>query len=145
MTHLDLLELTAGGPVLLYDGECGVCNRTVGWFLAHESSESQVRFAALESELGRALRAEAKVPAHIESVLWIEQRGTRVVALDRSSAILRLAQETASPWKHLAWLRLIPSALRDFCYERFAAIRHRVVAPACFVPAPTQRVRFLSE
>jgi predicted DCC family thiol-disulfide oxidoreductase YuxK len=34
--------------------------------------------------------------------------------------------------------------LRDFCYDAFASIRHRVVAPACLVPLPSQKARFLS-
>jgi predicted DCC family thiol-disulfide oxidoreductase YuxK len=140
----DALTLTEAGPILLYDGECGVCNHTVGWFLAHEELGSRVRFAALESEPGRLLRSAAAVAPSVDSLLWIERKGERLIALDRSSAALRLAEETRGAWRLLAWLRVVPRCFRDFCYERFAQIRHRVVAPACFVPLPEQRARFLT-
>lgn len=137
-------SLTAAGPVLLYDGSCGVCNVTVQWILAHERPGSRLRFAPLESSAGQTLRAAARVPASVDSLLWIEQTDNEIRALTRSSAALRVASEARGAYRWLALLRAIPRFLRDAVYDAFASVRHRVAAPVCLVPLPEQRARFLS-
>lgn len=137
--------LTADGPVLLYDGSCGVCNVTVQWILKHERDDSRLRFAPLESPVGLLLRQAAQVPPEVDSLLWIEQdreRGVR--AQMRSTAALRVAGQARGAYRLLALLRLIPRFVRDAAYDAFARIRHRVVAPVCLVPLPEQRARFLA-
>ncbi len=137
--------LTADGPVLLYDGSCGVCNVTVQWILKHERQDSRLRFAPLESPVGLLLRQAAEVPPGVDSLLWIEEdpeRGVR--AQMRSTAALRVAEQARGPFRFLALLRFIPRFLRDAAYDAFARIRHRVAAPVCLVPLPEQRARFLA-
>src|SRR5262245_15654431 len=124
-------ELLQKGPVLLYDGSCGVCNQTVQWVLAHERSDSKLRFAALESPAGIALRGAAQVPSDVDSLLWIESDNGKVRALIRSSAALRVASEARGAWRLLGLFRVVPRFIRDFCYDAFARIRHHVIAPAC--------------
>ena len=85
MAASDVLQ---DGPVLLYDGTCGVCSESVQWVLAHERSHS-LRFAAIESSVGSELRALAGVSADVDSLLWTELRDGRVHADVRSSALLR--------------------------------------------------------
>jgi len=136
-------ELTHDGPVLLYDGECGVCNATVQWVLAHESPSSTLRFAALESPVGLKLRAAARVPTDVDSLLWIENREGTVSVRLRSSAVLRVMGEARGAWKWLQVLLVVPPFVRDFLYDAFAKIRHRVIEPSCLVPLPAQRARFL--
>jgi predicted DCC family thiol-disulfide oxidoreductase YuxK len=136
-------DLLTQGPVLLYDGSCGVCNQTVQWVLAHERADSKLRFAALESPAGVALRSAAHVPSDLDSLLWIESENGKVRALVRSSAALRVASEARGMWRLLGLLRVVPRFIRDFCYDAFARIRHRVIAPACLVPLPSQKARFL--
>jgi DCC1-like thiol-disulfide oxidoreductase len=59
MTPSDVLR---DGPILLYDGNCGVCSQAVQWVLAHERSHS-LRFAPIESTVGSELRSLAGVAA----------------------------------------------------------------------------------
>lgn len=136
-------SLTEAGPVLLYDGSCGVCNVTVQWILKHEREGSRLRFAPLESRVGQLLREATGVPASVDSLLWIEQAGSQVRALLRSTAALRVAGEARGAYRLLAWLRIIPPVIRDAAYDAFARVRHRVAAPVCLVPLPEQRARFL--
>jgi predicted DCC family thiol-disulfide oxidoreductase YuxK len=136
-------ELTEAGPILLYDGDCGVCNATVKWVLEHEHATSTLRFAALGSPMGLALRRAAHVADDIDSLLWVENRKGKVYARLRSSAVLRVLGEARGAWTWLRVLAVVPPVVRDFFYDAFAKIRHRVIEPSCFVPLPAQRGRFL--
>ena len=139
MSPPDLLQ---DGPVLLYDGTCGVCSQTVQWVLAHERSHS-LRFAAIESAVGSELRALAGVSADVDSVLWTELRDGRVHADLRSSALLRVLGYVGGPWRLLSALRIVPAFLRDAGYRAFAKRRYRIRAQSCLVPTAQERVRFL--
>ena len=130
------------GPILLYDGKCGVCSQAVQWVLAHEHAHF-LRFAPLESALGRELRAFAGVPADVDSLLWAELRDGRVQADVRSSAVLQVLGYVGGPWRLLLALRLVPGFVRDAGYALVAKWRYRLRAPACLVPSAQERARFL--
>ena len=139
----DALATLGAGPVLLYDGSCGVCNRSVQWILSHESEHS-LRFAALESPLGTALRELGRIDANVDSVLWVERAGEGVRVSIRSSAAIHVGRYVGGAWKWLAGLAwLVPKPLRDLAYRGFASIRHHVAPNACFLPSPEERLRFL--
>lgn len=136
-------DVLQDGPVLLYDGSCGVCSAAVQWVLAHERSHS-LRFAPLESALGRELRTLAGVPANVDSVLWTELRDGKVRAEVRSSAMLRVLGYVGGPWRWLTALRILPAFVLDLGYRAFATLRYRVRAQSCLVPSAEERLRFLS-
>src|SRR6187551_2813232 len=115
--------LLQDGPILLYDGSCGVCSQAVQWVLKHERSHS-LRFAPLEGSVGQELRLLAGVPASVDSLLWTELRDGVVHAEIRSSAALRLVDYVGGPWRALKVLALVPRFLRDAAYRAFASIRH---------------------
>jgi predicted DCC family thiol-disulfide oxidoreductase YuxK len=74
------------GPVVLYDGECGLCHRSVKFLL--ERDRSQLWYAALQGETAAQLRAEhPRIPGTLESVVLVD--GGRVHL--RSKAILHAA------------------------------------------------------
>jgi len=130
------------GPILLYDGSCGVCSRAVQWVLAHERSHS-LRFAPIESAVGSELRALAGIAADVDSMLWTELREGRVRADIRSSAMLRVLGYVGGPWRCLTALRVVPAFLRDAGYRIFAKWRYRLRAQSCLVPTAQERARFL--
>jgi predicted DCC family thiol-disulfide oxidoreductase YuxK len=139
MPSSDVLQ---DGPILLYDGACGVCSEAVQWVLAHEKAHS-LRFAPLESALGNELRALAGVAADVDSVLWVERRDGRVHADIRSTALLRVVGYVGGPWRLLTALRVVPALIRDAAYRAFAKVRYRIRAQACLVPTAQERSRFL--
>jgi predicted DCC family thiol-disulfide oxidoreductase YuxK len=135
-------ELLRNGPILLYDGSCGVCSEIVQWVLAHERSHS-LRFAPLESAVGEELRALAGVAADVDSVVWAELRDGLVCTDTRSSAALRVVDYVGGPWRWLTVLRVVPAFIRDAGYRAFAKMRYRLRAQACLVPTADERMRFL--
>lgn len=136
-------ELLNDGPILLYDGECGVCSRSVQWILAHERRHS-LRFAPLKSALGRALSAEAKVSEDVDSLLWVEASEHGVRARFWSNAVFATLGYVGGPWRLLALLKVVPTPVRDYFYRTFARHRLKVAPPVCLVPRAEARARFLS-
>ena len=45
-----------GNPILLYDGVCGLCNRSVQFILRHDRN-AIFRLASLQSAIGRTILA----------------------------------------------------------------------------------------
>lgn len=129
--------------VILYDGACGLCNRTVQFVLAWEK-HPWCRFAALQSPAGRRLVRDAgRDPDRLDSVyLW-----TGNALLDRSDAILEIARHLRWPWRWVSAFRWVPRSIRDAMYNTVARRRYRWFGKRdlCFVPSGVDAARFLVE
>ena len=136
-------ELLETGPILLYDGGCGVCSESVQWILKHERQHT-LRFVPLEAALGGELRALAGVSATLDSVLWVELRDGLVRVDIRSAALFRVLAYVGGPWRLLSALRIVPRFIRDACYRAFAKRRYWMRDRACLVPTPEERARFVA-
>jgi predicted DCC family thiol-disulfide oxidoreductase YuxK len=132
-------------PVLLYDGVCGVCNRSVRAILRFDPTGS-LRFAALESVFAKAIIARHPEIGGVDSVVFVDDPGqpSERVAV-RSGAVLRVVDYLGGPWRILNVTRVIPAPLRDWLYDRFARVRYRVSGKydSCPLPAPQVRARFI--
>ena len=129
------------GPLVLYDGECGLCDRSVQLILRHDR-RARFRFAALQSELGRALLERHGLPADVVSTVVLVD-GDR--AFTRSHAALRIAGKMDRPWPLLRAFAIVPRPLRDVVYDFVARNRYRWFGKvdACMLPPPEVRARFL--
>jgi predicted DCC family thiol-disulfide oxidoreductase YuxK len=127
-------------PVLLYDGVCGLCARSVRWILRHER-DHEMQFAPLQGETAAALRARfPQIPTALSTVVLVE--GDRVHL--RSKAFMHAAKHLRGPWRWLYAMRWIPGFLPDLGYRVVAALRYRLFGKkdVCEIPAPDQRARF---
>jgi predicted DCC family thiol-disulfide oxidoreductase YuxK len=127
--------------IVLYDGTCGLCHKSVTWILANEQ-DHELRFAALQGETAAALRAKhPEIPELLETVVLVEDGKVRL----RTKAILYLARHLRWPWRWLHALRWMPSFVLDLGYRVIARVRYRIWgrADVCELPAPEQRRRFL--
>jgi len=133
------------GPVLLFDGECGVCAASVQWVLAHES-RADLRFAALQSPAGRSLVKASGLEEGIDSLLWLEQSGDSVRVDYYADAVQAVLRYVGGRWLVLHTLfGLVPRPVRDFGYRWFARHRRSVAAEQCLVPTPAQKARFFAQ
>src|SRR6516164_6968697 len=128
-------------PVLVYDGSCGFCGRSVQFILRHERHHDLL-FVTRDSPLGQDLRRHFHLEG-VESMLWI----ARDQASIESNAVFRAARYLGGIWSALGALGwLVPSALRNRAYRLIA--RHRkslsFAATSCWVPTAEQRERFLA-
>ncbi|HTR49750.1 MAG TPA: DCC1-like thiol-disulfide oxidoreductase family protein [Kofleriaceae bacterium] len=133
--------MTASQPVVLYDGTCGLCHRSVQFILRHER-DHELQFAPLQGETAAALRARfPEIPTTLETVVLVDGDRARL----RSKAFLYLSRHLRAPWRWSYGLRWFPGFVLDLGYRFIAAIRYRVWGrvDACDLPAPEHRARFL--
>lgn len=129
------------GPVVLYDGTCGLCHKSVQWILRHERDHA-IQFAPLQGETAEQLRGEfPEIPRSLESVVLVEAGRARL----RSKAFMYISRHLRAPWSWGYGLRWLPAFLLDLGYRLIAAIRYRIWGRAdiCDLPAPEHRARFL--
>lgn len=126
---LDRLNLR-GRDLVLYDGECGLCDRSVRFLAARDRSD-RLRFAPLQSAWAKfalarhGLRERAGDSMHVCSEI-----GTPAEKLYlRSRAALRMAKALKWPWCLLRVAWLIPLPLRDWGYDFIARHRQRWFRP----------------
>jgi predicted DCC family thiol-disulfide oxidoreductase YuxK len=128
-------------PIILYDGTCGLCHKSVKWLLHHERDHELV-FAPLQGETAAKLRVEhPEIPDELASIVLVADGRVRL----RSKAFLYTARHLTAPWRwSYAW-RWFPGFLLDLGYRVIAALRYRIWgrADACELPSPEQRARFL--
>lgn len=133
-------------PVLLYDGQCGFCDRTVRFVLARDPGGT-LRFAPLQGKPAGDLLRRHPALRGVDSLVWVERSGAtdRGPPLVRSDAILAIANYLGWPWRVVGVFRLVPRVLRDWAYDLFARHRHRLFgrSDACALPGAETRARFL--
>ncbi len=136
-------------PVLLYDGECGMCAQSVQFVLQHESAAhtAPLQFATLSGAFASGVRASFPQLAHVDSVIWYQPPTAdhREQVFVRSDAALRVLSHLGGAWRILGWCgRLVPRVIRDAVYRAIARRRHRISATRCVLPTPAESLRFLS-
>src|ERR1051325_8710818 len=139
--------MNESGPIILYDGVCGLCNSLVQ-FLLKRDTQGRLRFASLQSDFAaKVLQRHGIDPKDLDTMHLIEnydQPDERV--LQRSTAILRAGRELGGFWAALAAVAgVVPRALRNPVYRFVARNRYRVFGKydTCMLPEPNQRSRFL--
>lgn len=135
----------ANSPVLLYDGVCGFCNKTVQMIL-DQDHEGRMLFAALQSKYGRGVVARHPSLEEVDSVVLLERtkEGEEHIFV-RSAAALRVAKYLGGVWKLFLIFYLVPTPVRDFFYNLMARYRYKFFGKydACMLPPPEVRARFL--
>lgn len=130
-------------PIVLYDGECGLCDASVRFLLRWDWRE-ELRFASLQSPCGQELLRQHGLPAgYLDSVVLVEQGK----AWRSSEAAWRLALRFPLPWRWLSLLRWVPLPLREWGYAWVAARRTWWPRPAqsCMMATPRLRARFIEQ
>jgi len=126
---------TGGHVVVIFDGECNVCN---GWadFLLRFDKKDIFRFAALQSEVGTRLANGVE-----GSIVLVD--GSAVLV--RSDAVLRMLALLGFPFSLAGIARVIPRGLRDAVYDFVARNRIKWFGrrDTCRVPTAEERGKFL--
>ena len=134
---------TTASATILFDGVCNLCNGFVQFVIRHDP-RGHYRFAALQSELGRALLAAHSRVAPAggpESVVLLE--GGQFYS--HSAAVLRIAGRLGGVWRLAAVGWLLPAPWRDALYRYVARHRYQWFGhqESCWLPTPELRARFL--
>lgn len=126
--------------VLLFDGECGLCNACVR-LLLRADSDGALHYAPLQGATAQAfLRAQGLPTEDFDTLIFVPDWNTRTVPgrfLVRTDAVLA-ACATAGGWiGALAELRVVPRVWRDRAYKVVARLRYRILGE--YRPRPLAR------
>lgn len=133
------------GPVLLYDGTCGLCDAGVQWMLRRDR-HARLRFAPLHGETAALIRRAHPHIDRVDSMVWLEpaREGGAARVFVQSDAAIRAAAYLGGVWSAARMALLVPRPLRDAVYAFIARHRHQIVgADRCDVNLPADRARFL--
>ena len=137
----EINELMSRQPILLFDGECGFCNRTVQFFLQREKNK-KMHFAPLQSPVGMQLRKYFEVDPKIDSLILIKNHSAYI----KSCAALRLTPYMKGLWPVLVVFVAIPPFLRNIVYDFIARRRKKIFGrvESCALLMNEDRSRFLA-
>jgi predicted DCC family thiol-disulfide oxidoreductase YuxK len=133
------------GPVLLYDGECGLCNRVVRLLLRLDRGE-RLRFARLQGAAGQAyLRAHGLPATDFDSLVFVPDwaRREQPEFLRRTDGVIAALRGCGGLGRGLAAvLAVFPAAGRDAGYRLVARWRYRIFG--AWRPRPPARPEWLA-
>lgn len=116
------VEVLPDKPVVLYDGDCGFCNRSVQ-FIWRKNAKRNILFASLQSEAAKELADQLNVEKWNTETMALVENGK---VYQYSSAALRITRHLKGGWKLMYTLLIIPPFIRNFFYRRVAANRHKL-------------------
>jgi len=114
-------------PVLLFDGECGLCVRAVR-LLLNSDRKRRLRFAPLQGGAAQEfLRECGWATEDFESVIFVSDWARRMVRppLIKTDALCAAVEVTGGGLALLGWLRFFPRSWRDAVYRWVARWRRQ--------------------
>ena len=113
--------------ILFYDGECGVCSRTVRFILKNERSK-ELFFCSLQGDFAINFLAERGIESVSSNTLYLFENGK---LYHKSRAALKLIAYLKRPFGLLKILYVFPLFFREFVYDRIAANRKVFFKDVC--------------
>ena len=133
--------------IVLYDGLCGMCDRSVQWLLKHDR-RGELLFAPLQGETAQPYLQAARGMngTDLDTMVLVERNesGDESISV-RSRAWFRIIQRLGLPWSLLGALRVLPGPVAEALYRFVSRNRTRWFGKldACRVPDAVARRRFL--
>jgi len=131
---------TSAPSVILFDGVCKLCNRSVN-FILRIDRQGRLKLAPLQSDYGRkVLERHGMKSGPLESMMLLE--GERLTS--QSTAIIRISKYLGGLWPLCMIMLIIPRFIRDFLYAIIAKNRYQWFGQynTCRLPDPEFEDRF---
>ena len=127
--------------IILFDGVCNFCDGAVNFTIKRDKNK-QIKFAALQSDIGKQLSKEYGLPEnYMNSFLFIENGKM----YSKSTAALKVCRHLKGLWPLCYGLIIVPSFIRNGIYDLIAKNRYKWFGQKeeCMIPTPEVRARFL--
>ncbi|HZT49021.1 MAG TPA: DCC1-like thiol-disulfide oxidoreductase family protein [Hyphomicrobiaceae bacterium] len=127
--------------LLVFDGVCVLCSGLARFVLERDTGFA-FRFATAQSPLGQALMRHYGLDPHFFETNLVLADGRAHARLD---SVALVGVRLGGAWRALAVLRLLPTPLGDWIYDRVAQSRYALFGRSehCMLPPPRWRERFL--
>jgi predicted DCC family thiol-disulfide oxidoreductase YuxK len=133
--------MKSDGPIVFFDGVCGLCNRFIDVLFKLDSKRDRLKFAALQGETAKKV-----IPAET-----LDQLNTVVIYIEgklyyQSTGVLKLC--AFLPW-YYQWMQvflILPKGFRDWIYNWVSKNRYKWFGKkeTCRLPTPEERAKFLA-
>lgn len=139
MTPFDLESC----PIVLIDGECNFCNRTLLFILKYDKDEI-FYFGSQQSKIAQHLLSKFNYKDELLSTIYLIQNGK---VLTKSSAIIEIVKQLSGFPRYLSFIRIIPKPIRDYCYDLFSEYRFLFGkrTTSCLIPTPRLLSRMIND
>ncbi len=148
--------------LLLYDGECGLCDHAVQFLLNHDTHKS-LHYSPLQGEIAKQILSKNPHLQKLDSIIYVrlyhkktsfsstknlqDKSHTlpKIQIFWHSSAVIEISKELPFPWNLIVVFRIIPTFLLDKAYLFIARHRLRFFGKVeqCRLPTASERSRFL--
>ncbi|MDF3128409.1 DCC1-like thiol-disulfide oxidoreductase family protein [Kiritimatiellaeota bacterium B1221] len=127
-------------PLVLFDGPCTLCQRSVRFILRHEKF-AELRFSSLQSETGQTQLRAFALPPTIDAMVLILNRE----AYTGSEAAFRICKYLRWPWRWFYGCRYLPGWMHRPVYRWISRHRYQWFGKneSCPLPDPAQAERFI--
>lgn len=126
--------------IVFFDGDCGVCNFWVQWILKRDKKD-QFMFASLQSDFGQKFLSERGLNTQVFNTMYLWK--PKQYYLEKSKAVLQIANLLGGIYK-FSWVgRIIPSFLSDKVYDMISRNRMKLANQKCYLPTPSERAKFI--
>jgi predicted DCC family thiol-disulfide oxidoreductase YuxK len=106
--------------IIIFDGECNLCNGVVGWLLKF-APKDLFQFVAFQSKYGQGLlKANGFPTEELDTVILIDNDGVKT----HSDGFLKIVSKIPKWQRVAALLAFIPRLIRDYIYK--TASKNRV-------------------
>ena len=134
-------------PLLLFDGECILCNRLVQFILRQEK-QAGLFFGSLQSTTGQLIRQSNPALTCADSLLVVTAiNGRGAVVYLKSEAVLFIITHLKYPWRLLTMFKIFPRFFLDRMYDFIAVYRFKIWGRTtqCLIPEPADQSRFIDD
>ncbi len=135
-------------PVLLYDGNCGLCNRVVRLLLQTDKA-GRLSYGSLQSApVQEYLRQQGLPTEDFDSLVFVPDWESPVAETFRlrTDGALAAAAVVGGIWRLVTWTRVLPAGVRDPFYKLVARSRYAIFGAyrPSPLPDPAWEKRFLA-
>ncbi|CAM1371302.1 thiol-disulfide oxidoreductase DCC family protein [Tenacibaculum xiamenense] len=124
--------------ILIYDGLCGFCNKTVV-FLAELDSENHFKFISDQSELGREILKKNNLTELNKKTIIVVSHDNIYI---KSNAIYQFLKITKQYYALRLLMNLIPIKIKDWVYDIISENRRKLTQNTCSIPNEQIRKKF---
>ena len=130
--------------IVLYDGECGLCDRSVQWLLDHDS-KGAFFYSPLQGETAADIFSRNPLPEGLDSIVFVRKSHEAEQLYWYSNAAVEITRELSWPWRFFSYFRVVPRFFRDWLYRLVARNRLRFFGKvdSCRLPDLQVQQRFL--
>jgi predicted DCC family thiol-disulfide oxidoreductase YuxK len=128
-------------PIIIFDGVCNFCNRTINIIIEHDKV-AHFKLAASQNNTGINLLQKMNLDqTSTASVILIDNEKVYT----KTDAVIQIALQLTGWPRLFVGLKFVPKSFRDFAYDLIAKNRYAMFGKkdACRMPNESERNRFL--